>query len=121
MGNLYSAFYKIGFIHRDMHLQNIIIHNNDALVIDYGESLVVPPSIKDSDDSFMFYYLLLINDYIRILNELNDIYINLPSRQKISNSVELMTYLMGVRQNNEKLKYNLFLQQVDNMQLISYR
>lgn len=121
MINLHNAFYSVGFIHQDTHLNNILIHNNNAVLIDYGDSFVIPiPSNnKLSDEAFIHYHSMHLDDYIKILTELRDVYRKLISTPVIKNLTELLVYLFDTQEYKRVIDFDNFIKQIENMKLLS--
>jgi serine/threonine protein kinase len=119
MTHLHNAFLIVKFIHRDTHLKNLLIHENNALWIDYGDSHVVKDDQDISNTSTSHhYYNMHLQDYIKILEELMDEYIKLGVVSDILHYQDLHNYLLNCRKNKTQIDFENFLNGIKKMELI---
>lgn len=121
---LQEAFEKVGFIHRDMHWNNVFIKykENIPLIIDYGDSLFIPRGYtQQTTDKLMFpfaYHAMHYNDFLKLLSELGDIYRN--KQYLVDGSTDLIKYIETAIKNSHLIDIAFVIKRIESFQLVPY-
>ena len=116
--NLREAYERVGFVHSDMHLENIFLKFEDnfyfPLIMDFGNSLVISPRFHQDRRAKIYYNVRHMADVIKILNELKDLYVLHPQKQ--INIVPILTKIQQSSNNVQLLDFTVLSTMIQNLE-----